>query len=162
MFKFAARNSNSRNPFVGLLMPEHAFISGTSFSSLPLIVSIRERRAFSEIFFSIVKLVMIAMVHAFESHNFLMHVHMTSFFGPRSSESSSMRIPHRKPNPLTEPFKIFEIDNGNLALRQRDKTVEFIEWLGKSGALFSGKRCAWHKSSEKGFLLPSHFTIQAR
>lgn len=63
-------------------------------------------------------------------------------------------IPMCLPLPLRQPSEVGGIDNGILTLRETNQAVRWIGWLGDLVSRYAESR---HESSEKGFVLPSHY-----
>jgi hypothetical protein len=125
----------------------------------PCVLAVLSCRAAAKILPSIIQSISVAMIAVFSRSrisNKPVHCNAPSASDSMVSVTSIFRE-LRLPRPIHQPFVVFGIDYGGLALCEWDKSVRLIEWLGY---FVSGTK-TWHRSSAKGFVLPGHFTLAA-
>ncbi len=180
-FLFAVKNSqvfiffiygNLCGPSPNVIVKIHALILADTILVLFFVHGIFGACAFPEIFLAVVQSIMIPMIYLFSffaMEDFAVHSnclkHILFFNGtPTSSiKTSSLRCPHSKPMPLIESRKIFGIDDGDLALREGNKSVRFTERLNNSFAFQPIMRLRTrlaHRSTSNGLLNFSRYFIK--
>jgi hypothetical protein len=113
---------------------------------------------------TVVERIVVAMVANFSFgavQNHAMHAYKCSFPIWQLNVANRIKalrvaIPQSMPTPLREKFVITNIDGGDFVLREWDESVRLGSWLGNRGTLLCP---SGHKSSAKGFVLPSYFTV---
>jgi hypothetical protein len=127
------------------------------FKSVALIL---RRSAFAKIVTTVVKPIMVFMVHSFirlATKDESVHPDVFRDSPPQCVKCFCVTVPIRAPRPLVEPLKISGIHQSILSLRQRDKTVGWVGRLSNGVSWFHAE--SWHRSSCKGLLRLSRYSI---
>lgn len=148
-------------PFSDSFVPSGTLVATCTVLTQFLVSHIQRVRALSEILSTVIQRVMVFVVAffpAFAIKDYTRHrignsaASCTNSTG--SSKARSFAIPNRAPVPLRQPLKVFQIDNGILALRQGNQSIGLVKRLKNNMALdLIGSAFVGHRSTSNGLLL---------
>lgn len=133
--KAFAINASARNPLFLPTMPRYSLISGSIIPILRTIEGILESCAFTEILFPIIKSVHVYVIYVWHGgiDYFSMHANKLAITAASFGVINiTLFVKNSAPVPLHQPVIIFGVNDGVLALGERDKFDRLVERLNNN------------------------------